>query len=208
MPELTAKERAVFRRLSTPALIQDFLDTLAINHEKDGETCLSPRHVLKERKAHCLEGALFAAAVLDFHNERPLLMNLRSRNGDDDHAVALFRRRGCWGALSKTNHAVLRYRDPIYPSLSALALSYFHEYYLEHDGKKTLRSYSRPLSLRRYGRTWITSEKSVWDIAYALWDAPHLPLLSKEHVGLLRRASPFERKVTGILEWKETDPRT
>ena len=207
MPEYTAEERKTFRALSTPLKIQDYLDALAINHEKEGETCLSPRLVMRERKAHCLEGALLAAAALSFHGARPLLLNLRSMNGDDDHAVALFKVRGHWGALSKTNHAVLRYRDPVYRTLRELALSYFHEYFLD-DGRKTLRTYSRPLSLRRFGASWVTSEKPLWKLAYALWDAPHLPLFPEGQKRHIRRASPFERRATGLVEWPESDPRT
>ncbi len=120
---LTKAEERVLRELNTPSKIQDFLNGLAINHEKKGETYLSPRRVLVERKAHCLEGALLAATALWIAGQKPLLMDLRTLENDDDHVVALYRTNGYWGAISKTNHSVLRFRDPIYRTLRELTLS-------------------------------------------------------------------------------------
>ncbi len=188
-------------RLSTPERIQDFLDSLSFNYEREGETCRSPRMVLAHKSAHCLEGALLAATLLANIGERPRIMNLQTGAGDDDHAVALFKRNGLWGAISKTNHAVLRYRDPIYPTLAELARSYFHEYFLGETGRKTLRAYSRPLSLKRFGTSWIESEKDVWHIAYALADAVHIPIAPKSTLSKLRNASLFERTVIEKTEW-------
>ena len=107
---LTQTETAILRRLSTPEKIQDFLDALPINHEKRGDTCMSPRQVLREGKAHCIEGAMLAALALWMHGEEPLLLDLTTLRYDDDHVVALYRRNGFWGAISKTNHAVLRFQ--------------------------------------------------------------------------------------------------
>ncbi len=205
---LTEKELALVRGLSTPAKIQDFLDTLAVNHEKQGETCLSPRKVLQERKAHCLEGALLAASVLWVNGEPPLLMELHSTDADDDHAIALYKRGGLWGAISKTNHATLRFRDPIYRTTRELALSYFHEYFVNATGEKVLRTYTLPFSLKRFGKKWITSSDSVWDIAYALQDAARLPLVPKENERHLRHADRIERKAGRIIEWPKAHPRT
>jgi hypothetical protein len=98
-----------------------------------------------------MEGALLAAAILEFHGHKPLLLDLRSTNDDLDHVVALFKQFGCWGAISKTNHVVLRYREPVYKTLRELAMSYFHEYFLD-NGKKTLREYSVPFDLKSFDR--------------------------------------------------------
>jgi hypothetical protein len=140
-------EKSLFKTLNTPVKIQDFL-AFEIKHNpaKDGVECRSPREVLRLGKAHCMEGALLAAAILEFHGHKPLLMDLRSTSEDLDHVVALFQQFGCWGAISKTNHAVLRYREPIYKSVRELAVSFFHEYFLD-SGKKTLREYSAPVDL-------------------------------------------------------------
>src|SRR3989344_3997414 len=114
---LTDKEEKILKKLSAPGKIQDFLDALPLNHEKEGDTYMSPRRVLREKKAHCIEGALLAAAALSLQGRSALIMDLTSARGDDDHVIALFKENGYWGAISKTNHAVLRYRDPIYRTL-------------------------------------------------------------------------------------------
>ena len=113
---LTPAEQRVFARLDTPQKIQTFLDRLPANYELDGDTAMSPRRMLQTRIAHCAEGALFAAAVLSFHGKRAWLMDIQALPSDQDHIVALFKERGLWGAISKTNHAILRWRDPIYRS--------------------------------------------------------------------------------------------
>jgi len=143
-------EIKLFKRLDSPKKIQDFL-AFKIKHNpaKDGVECRSPRMVLRTGKAHCMEGALLAAAILEFNGDKPLLMDLRSTSDDLDHVVALFKQFGRWGAISKTNHAVLRYREPIHKTIRELALSYFHEYFLD-SGKKTLREYSAPVDLRYF----------------------------------------------------------
>ncbi|HET8948175.1 MAG TPA: hypothetical protein VFQ07_14450, partial [Candidatus Polarisedimenticolia bacterium] len=127
--DLTADERRLFRRLRTPAAIQDYLDRIPTNFETHGQTCRSPRGVVRAGVAHCLEAALLAAAAFWFHGRPPLLLDLKARRDDFDHVVAPFLERGRWGAISKTNHAVLRWRDPVYASVRELAMSYFHEYF-------------------------------------------------------------------------------
>ncbi len=194
------------KRYRTPHQIQDFLDGIAINHEKEGETCMSPARVLREQKAHCLEGALFAAACLWAQGERPLLMNLRTTRGDDFHAVALFQSGGYWGAISKTNHAVLRFRDPIYRDPRELASSFFHEYFLGSTGRKTLRGYTAPVSMRQFGYSWLTDEADLWHIADTIATLPHHSLVPE---GVkLRPATLIERSATDPVEWSPEDPRT
>jgi hypothetical protein len=205
---LSKGEERILRRLDTPVRIQDFLDRLPVNYEKGGDTHMSPRRVLRERKAHCIEGALVAAAALWMHGRPPLLLDLKTRFLDDEHVVALFRENGYWGAISKTNHAVLRYRDPVYRSVRELALSYFHEYFRDRDGVKTLVSYSRPFDLRRLGEGWITAEEDLWVLDDLLNATPHHPLVPSDNRRLLRRATPFERRALNLREWEKDDPRT
>lgn len=207
---LSADELAILKQLSTPQKIQDYLDALPQNFEKNGETYLSPRRVLREQKAHCIEGALLAAVALWLQGERPLLLDLKTFDigVDPDHVVALYKKNGYWGAISKTNHAVLRYRDPIYKTVRELALSYFHEYFLVTNGQKTLRSYSRPVSLKRFGTKWITSEEDLTLIAEALDTAQHFSLIPIGHERHLRPASPVERKASSIPEWGKENLRT
>jgi len=198
------KEFAVFKKLNTPEKIQDFLDSLKINFEKTGDTSRSPLVVLQKREAHCIEGAVLAAAALWYHGEPPLLLDLKvaKGKGDHDHVVALFKQNGKWGAISKTNHAVLRYRDPIYQTLRELVLSYFHEYFLD-SGTKTLRTYSRPFSLLPFGNNWLTSVDSLWEINNALDDSPHFAIVEKNAITKLRLAHPLEREAGKIVEWKK-----
>jgi hypothetical protein len=204
---LTKEEERILRRLSTPAKVQDFLDALPVNWEKRGETYYSPRRVLGFRKAHCLEGALLAAAAFWLHGREPLLMDLRAV-GDDDHVVALFRMNGYWGAISKTNHATARYRDPLYRTPRELALSYFHEYFVNATGKKVLREYSAPLNLKRFGEEWITAERDLHDIATAIDEVRHFPLIPRQNMRHIRPADLFDRKAGSLIEWKKSDPRT
>lgn len=197
-------ELKIFRKLDTPRKIQDFLEKVPINFETDKkDTCVSPRRMLRKNKAHCIEGAFFAAAALWLNGERPFLLDLQTVDHDYDHVVTLFRRRGLWGAISKTNHAVLRYREPIFRNMRELALSYFHEYFLD-DGEKTLRSYSRPFNLLRFAKPgWAISEKNLWYIAEALDDSPHYPILTKTALANLRPADPIEIRAGKLIEWKK-----
>ncbi len=199
---LSKEEERILRQLNKPWKIQDYLCSLKVNPEKNGETCLSPRRVLREQHAHCMEGAMLAAVALWMHGEKPLVMDLKTGNGDDDHILTIFQYKGCWGAITKTNHAVLRYRDPIYKTLRELALSYFHEYFLD-NGRKTLRSYSDPFDFSKLPDTdWITSEKDLWHIPDAIDKSPHHALLTKDQITKLRKADPIERRVGKIVEWK------
>src|SRR3989338_9515056 len=114
---LSPIERRIFVRLNSPRKIQDYLDTLSINFETAGETYMSPRRVIREKTAHCFEGALFACAAFAYHGHKPLLLDLVTIDRDEDHVVAIFKSPptggGLWGAISKTNHPILRYGDPV-----------------------------------------------------------------------------------------------
>src|SRR5207247_1295873 len=138
----------------------------------------SVREVLRRRRAHCIEGAMLAACALWVHGEPPLLMDLRAER-DYDHVVVLFRLKGHWVAISKTNPPVLRWRDPVYRSLRELAMSYLHEY-ANDRAQKTLRSYSRPFDLRGLDpEIWVTSSKNCWDVGEAVDEIRHYPLVTK-----------------------------
>ncbi|MBY0505061.1 MAG: hypothetical protein K2X03_14200 [Bryobacteraceae bacterium] len=170
----TAAEKAVLRRLRTPEKIQAFLDEeLAYHH---AETCYSPRLVLRHRRAHCMEGAMLAAAALRFHGDPPLIIDLTAVR-DDDHVLAVFRRQGRWGAIAKSNYSGLRSRTPVYRNLRELALSYFEDYY-NLRGEKTLRGYaSRPVNLARFDALpWTTREEDPWEVPEYLTAIAHTPL--------------------------------
>ena len=208
MFQLTKKEISIFSKLTTPQKIQNFLDSVPYNYEKKGETCMSPVRVLQNKKANCIEGAMLAATALWLQGEKPLILSLKVTKDDYYHAVALFKQNGYWGAISKTNHAVLRFRDPIYKNIRELALSYFHEYYLSKNGKKTLRGYSKPINLKQFGIVWVTSQTDLWDMVEKIYFASHTQIIPKKNEKFIRPAQVFERKVTDVIEWKKTDRRT
>jgi len=196
------KEVQVFKKLNCPKKIQDFLNKIPANYEKDGDTVLSPRMVLKQNRAHCMEGAMFAAAALRFHGHQPLVVDLTSNHKDDDHVIAVFKRHGHWGAISKTNHATLRYREPIYRNIRELTMSYFHEYFTNDDRKKTLRSYSLPVNLSRFDKNgWMTAAEDTDYIPEYLAKVPHQQILTRSQIAFLRKADPIEKKAGSILEW-------
>jgi hypothetical protein len=188
----TASERAIFRRLNTPAKIQRFLDfDLAYNKEPNGPTCLSPRLALRHRTAHCMEGALFAAAALRMLGHPPLLLDLEAVR-DDDHVLAIFRARGLWGALAKSNYSGLRYREPVYRTLRELVMSYFEHYY-NLSKEKTLRRYSRPVNLTRFDSIdWMTAEDDVWTVPEYLCEIAHTSLLP---AGAVRALGPVDERL-------------
>jgi hypothetical protein len=196
---LTKAEFRTLERLDTPQKIQAFLNSIPANFEPGGDTVLSVREALRQRRAHCIEGAMIAAAALWIHGEPPLLFDLAAVR-DYDHVITLFKRRGRWGAISKTNHVPLRYRDPVYRSLRELAISYFHEY-ANKRGEKTLRRYSRAFDLRRVDPSlWVTNEKNCWEVAEALDLLHHYPLIDRRHERHLRTRDSMERRAQKLRE--------
>jgi hypothetical protein len=179
----TARELRALRALRTPAGIQRALDGMPYHLTS---TAWSPRRVLAARTAHCLEGAVFAAAALRVLGFPPLLLDLEAVQ-DTDHVLAVWRERGGWGAIAKSNFSGLRFRAPVYRTLRELAMSYF-DGYVNLRGERTLRAYSRPVSLARFDRThprWETSEGEMWFVAEHLLTVPHTRLLTR----------PMERRV-------------
>ena len=202
MPEFTQKEKTLIKKLNAPAEAQDFLNGLKFNFEKSGETLKSPIFSLRAGSAHCFEGALLGAYILSQHGFTPYLMHLEATKGDYDHVIAPFKIRGLWGALSKTNHAVLRYREPIYKNIRELALSYFHEYFLD-DGKKTLRQYSELFDLSGLKRNWATAEGDLWWLDKKLDKIKHYDIAPKSNLQKLRKADKIEIKAGKIAEYKK-----
>lgn len=197
---LTAREFALLRPLSTPQKVQAFIDAIPTNHELGGETTYSVREVLRNRRAHCIEAAFVAACAQWIHGEPPLLMHLDCAESDAPHVVALYRRRGFFGAISKSNSALLRFRDPAYRTLRELALSYLHEY-TDKRGNKTLRSYSRAFDLRRVPpAAWVASPDSCAAVDDRLASLPHYPLVTPAQARGLARRSPFERRIAALVE--------
>jgi len=200
---LTSQENRLFARLTTPQKIQQYLDTLSINFETAGETYMSPRRVMREKRAHCFEGALFAAAALFYHGLKPLLLDFQTLPSDEDHVVALFRQHGRWGAISKTNHTILRYRDPVYETVRELAMSYFHEYFLS-GGRKSMVAYSAPFDVSKHKlKRWLTVEEDLDWLVEALDKSRHFPIAPKKNMRMLRNVTPVELEILSITEWSK-----
>lgn len=202
MQNFTKKEKIFIKKLNTPAKVQDFLNLLRFNFEKAGETLKSPLFTLRKRSAHCFEGALLGAYILSQHGFKPYIMYLKAEKSDYDHVIAPFKVRGFWGALSKTNHVVLRYREPVYKNIRELAMSYFHEYFLD-NGRKTLRQYSALLNLNDFEKNWATLEGNLWGIDAELDKIKHYDVLPRGTLGRLRKADKIEIKAGKIVEWEK-----
>ena len=171
----TPSDLRQLRALKTPAGVQKFLDELPYNLSY---TARSPKKVLDDRTASCLEGGIFGAAALRIIGFPSLIFDLEAEQ-DTDHVVAIFKVHGHWGAVAKSNFTGCRYREPVYRSLRELAISYFNIYF-NLRGERTLRRYSRPVNLARFDHlNWMTTEKPIWFIAEYLCDIPHFRLLKR-----------------------------
>jgi hypothetical protein len=195
---LTPAELRTLRALKTPAKIQKFIDAIDYQY---ADTAGSPRRVLRERKGHCMEGAMVAAAALRVNGHPPLLMDLEAVH-DDDHVLALYREHGLWGAIAKSNFAGLRFRSPVYRTLRELALSYV-EHCFNLRGERTLRAYSMPVNLTPLdGKNWMTSEEDVWCVVDKLIAARHYPLFPDKVARSLPRLDrrSFEAGIHGRVK--------
>ena len=186
------RELSVIKRLSSPEKIQDFLDyKITYNKELGGETCRSPRRVLRDRVGHCAEGAYLAAAALRYHGHPPLILDFIAVR-DDDHVIAVYKHRGHWGAIGKSNFSGMRFREPVYRTIRELAMSYFAHYY-NQEGELTLRSYSRPVNLRKFDHLeWMTTKEDLWVIGEYLCTIPHTPIFTP---GLARKRRMLDRRL-------------
>jgi hypothetical protein len=185
----TRREWRALSALESPRGVQRALDAMPYHL---AATAWSPRRVLRERTAHCLEGAIFAAAALRVLGFAPLLLDLEAVQ-DTDHVIAIFQEREHWGAIAKSNFSGLRYREPVYRSLRELVMSYF-EGYINLRGDRTLRAYSRPVNLARFDRAhpgWMIAETDLWWVAEHLLEIRHTPLLTP---GMIRQLSRVDRR--------------
>jgi hypothetical protein len=188
---LTDREHSLLRRLTPAWRIQRFLDEL--RYDVRGAGCRSPRRVLRERTVQCMDGALFAAAALRVQGHAPLIVDLEAVQ-DDDHVLAVFRERGHWGAIARSNYSGLRFREPVYQTLRELVMSYFESYF-NLRREKTLRRYSRPVDLSRFdGRGWMTAQEDLWYVAEHLLTVKHLRVLAP---GKERDLSPVQPVMFG-----------
>lgn len=196
---LNKKEISILKKLNSPIKIQDFLQSFPANLEKEEETLMSPRMTLQTGICHCFEGALLGALALWLYGQKPLLVDMKGKRGDFDHVVCVFEDNGYWGAISKTNHSVIRYRDPLYRDIRELIMSYFHEY--TKNGVKTLVSYSKPLDLSKINKSWVISSANLWYLDKLLNKSKHFNLIPSQKTKL-RKSDPIEIEAGDIVEYK------
>ncbi|MFA7708082.1 MAG: hypothetical protein WCX73_03970 [Candidatus Pacearchaeota archaeon] len=199
---LTEKEEKLFRSLDTPGKIQDFLNKIPFNFDYHRDTCASPRKVLIKNKCHCIEGAIFAALCLKLQGYKPLVLHMAANKNDLDHVIAVFKKDGFWGAISKTKYGVLRYREPVYRDVRELVMSYFHEY-TDKKGENTLRKFSIPVDLSIFdNKNWATNEDDLWYIDSYLDKVKHFDILTRKQIKNLRKPNKVEIKINNMVEWK------
>jgi len=185
------EETELLKILNNPDKIQAFLDY------HPGYECRSPRWVMKNRSAHCFEGALFAAAALQFIGYKPLIVDMKAVN-DDDHVIAVFKENDHWGAVAKSNFTSLRFREPVYRSLRELIMSYF-DFFFNVDGFKSLRSYSLPFDLTKFeSYNWATTDEDLEYIGNKIESLHHFPVVTEKMIKKLFPASESMLKA-GLL---------
>ena len=172
--EWSKKELKILDDLDSPEKVQVYLDRLAYNPKNEVS---SPRIVMRTKKAHCLEGCLLAAAALEHHGHRPLLINLLAHN-DDHHVLAVYKTKTGWGSVSKSNTALLAGRLPYYKNIRELVMSYF-DFYFNTKREYSLLAYSQLISLKRYQKwQWQTTEEDLWDLGVLFTEVPHHKILN------------------------------
>jgi hypothetical protein len=185
--EWSNEEIEFLKGLRDPWSIQVYLDSIDYNPDYE---CRSPRWVIKKRSAHCFEGALFAAAALQFIGYKPLIVDMKAFN-DDDHVIAVFRTDGYWGAVAKSNFTSLRFREPVYRSIRELIMSYF-DFFFNIFGEKSLRSYSLPFDLTSFSkRNWAITDDDLEYIGDKIESLYHFPVVSEKMIKKLNTAGDY-----------------
>lgn len=203
---LSRPQAKLLASLDTPIKIQNFLVKFPQNFEPAGDTARSVQSALNAGCAHCVEGAMIAAAALWIQGHPPLLIDLCAHQ-DMDHVVAPFKQNGKWGAISKTNYACLRWRDPVYRTVRELVMSYFHEY--AKGPRKSLLSYSAPFNLRKISpKLWVTQTEPCWVLTTLISEVKHFKILDARELKKMRRRDPVEMQTDSLTsfpipKWKK-----
>jgi hypothetical protein len=192
---LSQSELRIFRRLTTPREIQAYLDELPYSADPFYRC---PLRVLRERTAHCFDGALFGAAALRRLGHPPLILDIVPNNRDDDHLLALFKRNGHWGAVAKSNFVGLRFREPVYRTLRELVMSYFEQYH-NVAGEKTMRGYTVPLNLKTFDKLdWMTRDEPLEGVAQRLDEVRQVKVVTEAMIAELSQVD--ERSLKAGLQ--------
>lgn len=186
------KEWKIIKSCRTPRQVQEFLRKLPYNWERKGETLRTFRGVVQHWRAHCLEGALTAATILEQHGYPPWLLDFESQD-KLDHVLFLFRHRGRWGTVARSRDAGLHGRKPVFRTLRHLVMSYVDPYV---DGSGRITGYG-VLDLRTLKACdWRLSPRNVWAVETALLDLPHRKLKTSDrrYAFMLRQFLVYRKK--------------
>jgi len=95
--------------------------------------------------------------------------------------------------VAKSDYSGLRSREPVYSTIRELAMSYF-DHYFNPRGEKSLRAYSRPVSLARFDRKieWMSTFDEVWAIPQYLCEIPHTSVLTR---AMERRLARMDKRL-------------
>ena len=160
--QLSSSEQLLLSSLDSPSKIQSFLNSVPYS-EDTFYRC--PLRLLRDRKGHCFDGALFAAMALRRIGYAPLILELIPNEHDDDHILALFKLQTFWGAVAQSNFTGLRYREPVYRNLRELVMSYFEDFF-NSIGEKTLCGYRGPIHLATFDHLdWMSSDAGLEELA-------------------------------------------
>lgn len=174
--DFTKREWEIVQSHRTPERVQQFLRSIPYNRELDGETCYSFRRVLRENRAHCLEGALAAAVILEQHGYPPVVVSIESQDRLD-HVLLLFKRNGRLGSVARSRDIGLHGRKPVFRTVRDLVMSYF-ETYVDSTGRITGYGAASLYELGSYD--WRFSTRNVRKVERYLQDIPHTALPSSE----------------------------
>ena len=192
----TPDEIDFLKNLSTPEKLQDYIDNMPYNWCTNGYICKSAKRVLREKNAHCFEGALFAAAARRLCGYPPIVIDMHA-DVDDEHTIVPFQTKELWGAIGQSKTYVLKWRDPIFRSIRELVLSYF-PFYLK-NGRPMLKSYTNPIDLSQYDHMkWMTSDESLEELGDILSEVYHKPLYPESCP--VREVPPELRDI--LIRWK------
>jgi hypothetical protein len=200
---LESRELRRLRSLNTPRKIQDYLNSLVQNYEPEGDTCLSPRRVMREKRAHCIEGAMLAALAFRFKDKGRLFSILKAQ---DTILIMLL-------LYSSSMDVGVLFQKRI--TLRCVIVSRFTKRYasscflifmniLTRMVSRRSVATHRPVDLSRFDkRGWMTNEKDNWFVAQHLVEVKHYNLLTRSQIATLRKADAIEIEAGEIVEWKK-----
>lgn len=181
----TKTELKLLKTLNTPYKISRYLAQIKYK-VKDG--CYSPRLVMQTSEAHCFDGAFMAAAALEFHGYKPLIVDLWAQD-DDEHLLCVYQENDLWGSIAKSNTSLLLERSPFYQSVRELVMSYF-DLYFNYYGKLGLYGYSIPINLNKFNKfEWRTTLNDLEFLSNLIDEFTHYEIIDPKKLRKLPKVN-------------------